>query len=182
MKKIVNLLASLVICTASVSVFAANQAPAVVSANTANPAAKVGVLDMRQVMERSTQIAQIKDKLQKEYKPKQDKLLAAQNTLKNDGERLRRDNAIMNNSDRKQLEQKIINEQQELQTMQANFQRELMTDQNRELKVFFDNVKVIIEKVANTENLGLVITKETVAFVKPDLDITEKVIQQLPHK
>ena len=78
---------------------------------------------MRQVMERSTQIAQIREKLQREFKPKQDKLVALQTTFKNDADRLRRDNAIMNNNDRKQLEQKILTEQQDLQRMQANFQK-----------------------------------------------------------
>jgi outer membrane protein len=142
----------------------------------------VGVLDMRQVMEKSTQIAQIRQKLQKDFQPKQQKVVAAQSSLKSDAERLRRDNAIMNNNDRKQLEQKILTGQQNLQKMQASFQQELMAEQNKALKGFLDTVKVVIEKIAKTENLSLVITKDTVAYVTPTLDITNKVVQQLPHK
>ncbi|MBA2653864.1 MAG: OmpH family outer membrane protein [Gammaproteobacteria bacterium] len=183
MKKLSYLVASLALITASFSAFAAvTPQNSVAVTNASAPASKVGVLDMRQVMEKSVQIAQIREKLQKDFKPKQDKLLSAQNTLKSDSERLRRDNAIMNNNDRKQLEQKLITGQQELQRMQANFQQELMAAQNKELKGFLDNVKNIVEKTAKNENLSLVITKDTVAFVNPDLDITNKVIQQLPHK
>lgn len=151
----------------------------VTSAATGN---RIGVLDMRQVMEKSVQIAQIRQKLQKDFQPKQQKLVAAQTALKNDADKLRRDNAIMNNNDRKQLEQKILTEQQDLQRMQQTFQQELMAEQNKQLKVFLDNVKVIVEKIAKTDNLNVVITKDTVAFVTPNLDITNKVIQQLPHK
>jgi outer membrane protein len=143
---------------------------------------RTGVLDMRQVMEKSTQIAQIREKLQKDFKPKQEKLLAAQSNLKNAKDRLLRDNTIMSNNDRTQLEQKITTEEKDLQQMQTNFQREIITEQNKMLKDFLDNVRMIVENVAKKDNLGLVITKDTVAYVKPDLDITSKIIQQLPHK
>jgi outer membrane protein len=155
------------------------QAPAV---NANGSASRIAVLDMRQVMEKSVQIAKIRDKLQKDFQPKQQKMVAAQTTLKNDSERLRRDNAIMNNNDRKQLEQKIITEQQDLQRMQTTFQQELMAEQNKALKGFLDTVKNIIEKIAKADNLSLVITKDTVAYVNTNLDITNKVIQQLPHE
>ncbi len=156
------------------------QAPAAANAN--GSASRIGVLDMRQVMEKSVQIAKIRDKLQKDFQPKQQKMVAAQTNLKNDSERLRRDNAIMNNNDRKQLEQKIITEQQDLQRMQTTFQQELMAEQNKALKGFLDTVKNIVEKIAKTENLSLVITKDTVAYVNTNLDITNKVIQQLPRE
>lgn len=187
MKKLILGLIAVASFSASFSSFAANTttntpASAITVANNTAANTRVGVLDMRQVMEKSVQIAQIREKLQKEFKPKQDKLVAAQNSLKSDSERLRRDNAIMNNNDRKQLEQKLISGQQELQRMQTNFQQELMSAQNKELKVFLDNVKTIVENIANTEKLGLVITKDTVAYVRTNLDITNKVIQQLPHK
>lgn len=184
MKQFVYGLVALAIFGTSFSVSATTAAvpqSVTVTNNTAS-ATRVGVLDMRQVMEKSVQIAQIREKLTKDFKPKQDKLITAQNALKADGEKLRRDNAIMNNDDRKQLEQKILTGQQDLQRMQASFQQELMAAQNKELKVFLDNVKNIVEKIAKTENLSLVITKDTVAYVAANLDITNKVIQQLPHK
>lgn len=186
MKKIVYGMVAVALAAISINASATTPAPAQVTTTVAAPAAnassRVGVLDMRQVMEKSVQIARIRDTLQKEFKPKQDKLVAAQTTLKGDTERLRRDNAIMNNNDRKQLEQKILTEQQDLQKMQAGFQQELMTAQNKALKGFLDNVKVIIEKIAKNENLSLILTKDTVAYVNTNLDITNKVIQQLPKK
>lgn len=187
MNKFVTGIIALVLTGVTYSVIAAPTAPAstaqpVVVNNGAGASSRIGVLDMRQVMEKSVQIAQIRDKLQKDFQPKQQKLVAAQTTLKNDSERLRRDNAIMNNNDRKQLEQKILTEQQDMQRMQAGFQQELMAEQNKALKGFLDTVKGIVEKIARTDNLGLVITKDTVAYVTPNLDITNKVIQQLPHK
>lgn len=178
MKKFVyGVVAFAIVSMSSVATAALNQ-----TQPSATSATRVGVLDMRQVMEKSVQIAQIRDKLQKDFKPKQDKLISVQTSLKNDSDRLRRDNAIMNNNDRKQLEQKILNEQQDLQRMQSTFQQELMTAQNKELKGFLDNVKNIVEKIAKTDNLNVIITKDMVAYVNADLDITNKVIQQLPHK
>lgn len=146
------------------------------------PVSNIGVLDMRQIMEKSTQFAQIRTGLIKEFQPKQQKLVAAQTTLKNDADKLRRDNAIMSNTDRKALEQKIVAEQQELQRMQTGFQQELMAKQNKALKGFLDNIKGVVEKVARAEHLNLVITQETVAYASPNMNITNKVLQQLPHK
>lgn len=184
MKKIMYRIIAVAIYGLSLSVFAANVPNTAVDnqASVAVNAFKVGVIDMRQVMEKSTQIAQIRESLRKEFLPKQQKLLSGQTTLKNDAERLRRDNAIMNNNDRKQLEQKILTEQQDLQRMQQGFQQELVTAQNKALKGFLENVKNVVEKVAKAENISLVITKDTVAYVKANLDITNKVIEELPHK
>jgi outer membrane protein len=179
MKKIASTIVALsLLGITGTAVCAVNPTPAPV----VTPASRVGVLDMRQVMEKSVQIAQIRQKLQKDFQPKQQKVLAAQNTLKADAERLRRDNAIMNNNDRKQLEQKIMTEQQDLQRMQNTFQQELVAEQNKALKGFLETVRNIVEKVAKTDNLSLVITKDTVAYVNPNLDITTKVVNQLPHK
>jgi outer membrane protein len=182
MNKIVSGLIALAIFGVSLSAVAAVTVAAPAQNAAAASANRVGVLDMRQVMEKSVQIAQIREKLQKDFQPKQAKVVAAQTSLKNDAERLRRDNAIMNNNDRKALEQKLISGQQDLQRMQASFQQELMAEQNKQLKGFLDNVKNIVEKIAKTDNLSVVITKDTVAYVIPNLDITNKVIQQLPHK
>lgn len=187
MNKLMSGFIALAISVVTSSAFAApttapSAAPNLAVANPAANATRVGVLDMRQVMEKSTQIAQIREKLQKEFQPKQQKLVAAQTNLKNDAERLRRDNAIMSNQDRKQLEQKIVTGQQDLQRMQTTFNNELMAEQNKALKGFLENVKNIVDKIAKSDNLSLVITKDTVAYVNPSLDITNKVIQQLPHK
>lgn len=143
--------------------------------------APIGVIDMRLLMEKSPQIAQIRNNLRKEFDPRQKKLVAAQATLKNDADRLRRDNAIMNNNDRKQLEQKILAEQADLQKTQMSFQQDLMSAQNKALKGFLDNVKGIVTKIAKDDNLTLVITKDTVAY-ENGLDITNKVLAQLPKK
>jgi outer membrane protein len=188
MKKIVSGLIALAIYGVSLSAFAGNT-PATAPQNnltvtnpSASASATVGVLDMRQVMEKSVQFAQIREKIQKDFQPKQQKVVAAQKNFKDDSDRLNRDNAIMNNNDRKQLEQKILTEQQDVQHMQATFQQELMAEQNKELKGFLDSVKNVVEKIAKTDDLNLVITKDVVAYVKPKLDITNRVIQQLPHK
>lgn len=143
--------------------------------------AQIGVIDMRLLMEKSPQIAQIRANLRKEFDPRQKKLVAAQTSLKSDADRLRRDNAIMNNNDRKQLEQKIMTEQAELQKTQMAFQQDLMNAQNKALKGFLDTVKGIVSNIAKSQNLALVITKDTVAY-ENGLDITEKVLAQLPKK
>jgi outer membrane protein len=182
MKKIINGLMILVLGSVAVSALGAQPVPPPPAAPPANSAAtRVGVLDMRQIMEKSSQIKQIQKKLQSQFLPDQNKLVEAQNALKNKSVRLRRDNASMKNNEREELEQSIMKDQQELQRMQGEFQQRLTTVQNKELKQFLDYLKGIIEKVASAENLSLVMTKDTVAYVKPNLDITNKVLLLLPH-
>lgn len=189
MKKIAFGIIAIAICVLKMSTAMAITATPTANGQTMNinnaqttATTRVGVLDMRQIMERSTQFAQIRDRLQKSFQPKQQKLLATQNVLKLDADKLRRDNAIMSNNDRKQLEQKIIAGQQNLQRMQGAFQQEAMLEQNKALKAFLENIKTVVEKVAKAENLSLVITKDTVAYVSPTMEITDKVIQQIPHR
>jgi outer membrane protein len=181
MKKMVSyIVAGLLVCGASLSVSGAENVtlPQTVNQNTM----RIGILDMRQVMEKSPQVAKIRESLRKEFQPRQQKIMTGQNTLKDDTARLRRDNAIMNDSDRKQLEQKILTEQQDLQKMQATFQQDLMNAQNKAVKGFLETVKNVVEKVASADNLNLVFTKDTIAYVKPSLEITNKVVQQLPRE
>jgi outer membrane protein len=94
MKRISGFLAALVLAISSSVVFAEN--------------AKIGVVDLQKIMQTSAQMKQIQAKLEKEFKPRRDKLVAMEEGLKKDMESFKRDSAIMSQSQRKDLEKKIV--------------------------------------------------------------------------
>lgn len=65
-------------------------------------AAKIGVVDLQKIMQTSSQIKEIQKKLEKEFKPRRDKLVAIEASIKADMEKFKRDSAILSASQKKE--------------------------------------------------------------------------------
>ena len=87
------------------------------SSNAFSDGTKIGVVDLQKIMQTSTQMKGIQEKLEKEFKPRRDKLVAMEEGLKKDMEKFKRDTAIMSQTQRKDLEKQIV-------VMQQQFERE----------------------------------------------------------
>src|SRR3990167_10952535 len=83
-----------------------------ISCNAIADSNKIGVVDLQKIMQTAPQMKSIQAKLEKEFKPRRDKLVSMEETLKKDMEHFKRDSAVMNDQQKKDLEKKIVTEQQ----------------------------------------------------------------------
>ncbi|MCX7091294.1 MAG: OmpH family outer membrane protein [Legionellales bacterium] len=139
----------------------------------------IGVVDLQKIMQTSSQMKAIQDKLEKEFKERRDKLVATEATLKKDMEDFKRDTAVLSPSHRKDLEKKIVSEQQEFERNGQQYQQELSTAHNEEMEKFYNRIRKAIAKVAEDEKFDVVFQKDAAPFSVDKLDITAKVMQEI---
>ena len=142
-------------------------------------AAKIGVVDLQKIMQTSSQMKDIQQKLEKEFKPRRDKLVAMETTLKGDMEKFKRDSAIMSATQKKDMEKKIIAAQQKFERDGQQYQQELSTAHNEAMEGLYNKVRVAINKIAKEEKYDIIVQKDAAPFSATTLDVTDKVIKAI---
>jgi outer membrane protein len=140
---------------------------------------KIGVVDLQKIMQTSAQMKGIQEKLEKEFKPRRDKLVAMEDGLKKDMEKFKRDTAIMSQTQRKDLEKQIVGTQQQFEREGQQYQQELSTAHNEAMEEFYNKIRTAIAKVAESEKYDLVFQKDAAPFSVEKLDVTAKVMQEI---
>lgn len=139
--------------------------------------AKIGVVDLQKIMQTSSQMKDIQQKLEKEFKPRRDKLIAMETTLKSDMEKFKRDSAILSANQKKDMEKKIVAAQQQFERDGQQYQQELSTAHNEAMEGLYAKVRAAIAKIAKDEKYDLIVQKDAAPFSSINLDVTDKVIK-----
>lgn len=138
---------------------------------------KIGVVDLQKIMQTAPQMKAIQEKLEKEFKPRRDKLVAVEEGLKKDMEKFKRDSTVMSASQKKDLEKKILATQQQFERDGQQYQQELSTAHNEAMEEFYNKIRAAIAKVAESEKYDVVLQKDAAPYSSEKLDVTAKVIQ-----
>lgn len=141
--------------------------------------AKVGVVDLQKIMQTSTQMKAIQQKLETEFKPRRDKLVAMEESMKQDMEKFKRDSAILSATQKKDLEKKIVASQQTFEREGQQYQQELSTAHNEAMEELYGKIRKAITKVAETDKYDLILQKDAAPFTTEKLDITDSVMKQI---
>lgn len=164
MKRFGALLAALVFGSVTTAVFADS---------------KIGVVDLQKIMQTSSQMKTIQEKLEKEFKPRRDKLVAAETSLKSEMEKFKRDGAILSQTQKKDLERKILAAQQQFERDGQQYQQELSTAHNEAMEGLYTKVRAAISKIAKDEKYDLIVQKDAAPFSATTLDVTDKVAKAI---
>lgn len=143
---------------------------------------KIGVVDLQQIMQKSSQIATINTQLTKEFQPRQQKIINDQKALQDEVDQLNRNTATMTETERNKLQDKIIADRSNLQGMMLSFQRDVNTAQNQAMQKFMSQLSVVVSSVAKNNNFDLVLQRAGVPYVKSELDVTAQVLEQMNKK
>lgn len=139
----------------------------------------IGVIDLSAVLQDSSQAKAAGESLKKEFKPRQDSIIAAQQQLQKDQDKYKRDATVMSQSEALALQDKITREQRDLQQKQENYMQDLRSAQSAAMQKVLAQVDKVVAKIAKDGNYDLILQKNSVAFNSPRVDITSQVIQQL---
>lgn len=140
---------------------------------------KIGVVDLQKIMQNASEMKDIQAKLEKEFKPRRDKLVAAEESLKKEMEQFKRDSSVLSQSKRKALEKKIVASQQEFEQKGQQYQQELSAAHNKAMEAFYNKVRDAIVHVAKNDKYDMVLQKDAAPYSADKLDVTDKVIKQL---
>jgi outer membrane protein len=140
---------------------------------------KIAVIDVQQILQKSPQMAAINDQLTKQFKPRQDKLAAAQKALQDESDNLNRNAATMNVNDRNKLQDKILADKANFEASAVAFRRDLADAQNRDLQGFMNKLSAVVNSIAKSGNYDLILQRSGVPYAKDNMDITAQVLKQL---
>lgn len=142
---------------------------------------KIGFVNAAQVLEQAPQADAARQHLEKEFSPRDKKLVAAQKNVRKLEEKLTRDGAIMSESERRKLEREILAQKRELKRTQEEFREDLNIRRNEAFDKLRRRVFEVINDIAKSEKYDLVVS-DGVVYATGRIDITSKVVDELKQE
>lgn len=139
---------------------------------------KIGAVNAQRILQESPQAEAAIKMLEKEFSPRDKKLVAAQKKIKSLEDKFNKDRAIMSEQELAKLERDIVARKRDLKRDQDEFREDLNFRRNEEFGKIQKRVVVAIQKIAK-ENKYDVILGEGVIFASPKVDISGLVIDYL---
>jgi len=143
---------------------------------------KIGVVDLQKIIQTSSQMKDIQQKLETEFKPRRDKLIAMEQSLKKDMDSFKRDMTVLGPNQKKEMEKKINTAKQNIEREGNQYQQGLSTKHNEAMEVLYGKIRKAISKIAEEQKYDLVFQKDAAPFSIENLDITAQVTKQLDEK
>ena len=140
---------------------------------------KVAVVDVQKVLSVAPQVAAIKTKLQNQFDPQNKEITELQKQLQADVEKYTKDNAVMKDKEKKDLQDKVTTEQKKIRDMEVSFQQNLVNAQNQSMQTILKQIQDTAEDIAKKQKFDLVLVKGAVLYSDPTLDITDQVVAAL---
>lgn len=142
---------------------------------------KIGFVNAAQVLEQAPQADAARQRLEKEFSPRDKKLVSSQKAVRKLEEKLTRDGAIMSESERRKLERDILSQKRELKRQQEEFREDLNIRRNEAFDKLRRRVFEVINDIAKTEKYDLVVS-DGVVYANDRIDITPKVVAKLKQE
>lgn len=171
MKKALALVSSMVLIGGAQAAFAADA-----------PQPNIAVVNVQQVFQQSPKIAELNKKLQNQFKPRQDKLVAAQKTLQDELDKFKKESPTMAQKDKDALQKKIVDDQSNLAKEASAFQQDLSKEQSKIMKGVLADLNEIISGIAKKDGYTMVLDSQAVIFATDSSDITKEVSKDFDKK
>ena len=153
-----------------------------ISISQAAEAQKIGVVFPSKVMSESPQRAEMIKKLEAEFKGRYSVLQKLGQSIKDIEEKIKRDGELLSNEERTALQRQHQVKVSEYKLKGKAFEEDQRRRQGEEQKKTLILVRDVINKLAKKDGYDLILNGEQIVFTKPELDISDKVIQEISTK
>jgi outer membrane protein len=140
---------------------------------------KLAVVDMQVILQKAPQMSKINEALTHQFKDRQDSILKAQNKLQKEASNLQKNAAVMKADERNNLENKLMTDRNNVNSMIASFQKDLSKQQSESLHHFSQQLDSVVSKLAAQLGYDVVIQKASTLYAKNNLDITQQILEAL---
>ncbi|WP_417545962.1 OmpH family outer membrane protein [Marinobacter sp.] len=140
---------------------------------------RIGVVDLRQALFSSEDAKTFSESLQKDFAGDEEKVRETQEAARKLKERLEKDGAMMNESERN----KLAGEFQE-KVKEFNFLKQrLDSTVNQRKQAFLEEarpeVDAAVKELLEEHDLDLILPSEAVVYVKPEMNLTPQLLDKL---
>jgi outer membrane protein len=143
---------------------------------------KIGSVDMQQIMQKAVFIKTANADLEKQFKPRQEKLAAQDKEFKAAVDKFNSNQAKMSAQERTDAQNKLIEQRNNLQKAMVSFQQDLGNAKSAAMQKFSAKFNEVLSGIAQSGNYDLIVQKQTTPYVAPKYDITGQVLNILDKK
>lgn len=140
---------------------------------------RIGVVNLREAVFSSDAGAKFGDVIKGELEKEEKAISQLESEAKEMQQRLESDSAMMNESERKDLQAEFEKKAKEYQQRRARFQKAVNQRQQQFLKQSRPAVDAAMQTLLERHELDIVIPAKAVIYTKPDLDLTDEMIELL---
>ncbi len=142
---------------------------------------KIGVVNTARLLQESPQAQESRKSLEREFSPREKRLLESQKRFKQKEEQLLRDSAVMSEANRRKAERELLAMKRELQRSQDEFREDLNIRQNEEFGKLQQIISRIIDELAREKGYDLILGENVIHAAK-HIDITSQILERLDRE
>ncbi len=161
------------------SIVAAAMLAGAMSSFAANAEQKIGAINVQSVFQQMPQAAAIQQTIADEFKDQTEEVSRLEKDIKYYMEKQQRDAATMSDKEKKDLEQKLLDLRKDYTAKAQPLQQQIQRRVNEERNKLLGLIKQSVDAVAAAEGYDMILNAEAVAFIKPDHDVSDKVLEQV---
>ena len=139
---------------------------------------KVGFVNVAIVLDQAPQAAQARARIEREFAPRDRRILAQQQQVRTLEDKLMKNVAVLSAGERERQEADLRQLKRELRRSREEFQEDLNLRRSQELSALQRMVTEVIQAMAREEEYDLIMT-DGVVFAGDKVNITRRVIERL---
>lgn len=140
---------------------------------------RVGVVDLRQALFSSNDAQAFSEKLQKDFAADEKKVRETQEAARKLKDRLEKDGAMMNESERTKLATEFQEKVQEFNFLKQRLDSTVAQRKQQFLENARPEVDVAVKELLDEHDLDLILPSEAVVYVKPEMNLTPQLLEKL---
>lgn len=142
-------------------------------------AVKIGYVNTERILRDAPPAKAAQQKLEKEFGVRDKELQALARKLKETGELLDRDSAVMKPADLRSKQRNFADMEKDYQRRQREFREDLSQRRNEELAQVLEKANQAIKAIAEAENYDIIVQEAVVTSKR--IDITDQIIKALSN-
>ncbi|WP_404363654.1 OmpH family outer membrane protein [Marinobacter sp.] len=140
---------------------------------------RIGVVDLRQALFSSEDAQVFSEKLQRDFSGDEADVRRAQEDARKMKERLERDGAMMNESERNRLAAEFQEKVKEFNFLKQRLDSTIASRKQSFLENARPEVDRAVQELLDENNLDLILPSEAVVYAKPAMDLTSQLLDKL---
>lgn len=144
-------------------------------------AMRIGYVDMKRLLDNAPQVVAGRQKLEREFAPRDSALNAEEMRLVAMRSRYERDNATMERTEAEALRREIDALDRSIRRNRDNLRSELKTRSDQELDRSWREINNAVVEFAREQGIDLIVPSPVI-YASPRIDVTDQVLERLKRK
>ncbi|PSF12009.1 OmpH family outer membrane protein [Marinobacter shengliensis] len=140
---------------------------------------RIGVVDLRQALFSSNDAQSFSEKLQQDFAGEEAKVREAQEQARRLKDRIEKDGAMMNESERNKVTGEFQEKVQEFNFLKQRLDQTVAQRKQQFLENARPEVDAAVKELLEEHNLDLILPSEAVVYVKPEMNLTSELLEKL---